>query len=95
MPTKLNSQEISQMMEKLDGWELASDEQSISKSFKFKDFSECWGFMARCALIAETIGHHPEWSNVYNQLNIKLTTHDVGDALSDKDADFAKAVDAL
>lgn len=95
MATKLNSQEISTLLEELDGWTLSEGQDSISKKFQFKDFSEAWGFMSRCALIAEQLNHHPEWFNVYNKVEIKLTTHDVGDALSDLDAKFAKAVETL
>ena len=64
------------------------------KSFKFKSFSEAWGFMTRVALAAEKLNHHPEWSNVYNRVEITLTTHDCG-GLSDLDVTLARRIDKL
>ncbi|MEM8848596.1 MAG: 4a-hydroxytetrahydrobiopterin dehydratase [Pseudomonadota bacterium] len=67
---------------------------ALTRQFKFKDFSEAWAFMTRVALIAETMDHHPEWSNVYNKVDIRLTTHDAG-GLTDLDREMAKRIDAL
>ncbi|SDY28130.1 4a-hydroxytetrahydrobiopterin dehydratase [Jannaschia faecimaris] len=75
-----------------DGW--TPDDGSINRSFKFKNFSEAWGFMSRVALAAETAGHHPEWSNVWNRVDIRLTTHDA-DGLTDKDIDLARKINDL
>lgn len=75
-------------------WDLVQDGAAIERRFAFADFSEAFAFMTRVALIAETMGHHPEWSNVYNHVSILLTTHDV-DALSERDARMARAIDAL
>ena len=79
---------------KLDGWEFDRDGDAIRKVFKFADFSEAWGFMNRVALIAESADHHPEWFNVYNKVDITLTTHDAG-GLSERDVTMAKAIEAL
>ena len=66
----------------------------MKRSFRFKDFNEAWGFMNRVALLAEAQDHHPEWFNVYNKVDIALTTHDAG-GLSARDMRLAKAIDAL
>ena len=78
----------------LKDWNLARDGAAIERTFKFADFSEAWAFMNRVALLAETQDHHPEWSNVYNRVEITLTTHDA-DGLSLRDTRMAKAIDAL
>ena len=67
---------------------------AIERRFTFADFSAAWAFMSRVALLAETHDHHPEWSNVYNRVDIALTTHDAG-GLSARDARLAAAIDAL
>jgi 4a-hydroxytetrahydrobiopterin dehydratase len=67
----------------------------LKKTFKFKDFSEAFAFMARVALLAEKMDHHPFWTNVYNTVNIELSTHDAGDVVTDKDRKLAKAIDQL
>ena len=66
----------------------------LAKSFKFKNFQQAFGFMTMCALYAEKKDHHPEWSNVYNKVDVQLVTHDVA-GLSAKDFDLAKKMDAL
>jgi 4a-hydroxytetrahydrobiopterin dehydratase len=77
---------------KLPDWQLEGEH--LKRSFRFKDFNEAWGFMNRVALLAETQDHHPEWFNVYNKVDIALTTHDAG-GLSARDVRLAKAIDAL
>jgi 4a-hydroxytetrahydrobiopterin dehydratase len=67
----------------------------LKKTFKFKDFSEAFAFMARVALLAEKMDHHPYWTNVYNTVNIELSTHDAGDVVTDKDRKLGKAIDQL
>ncbi|HXA02540.1 MAG TPA: 4a-hydroxytetrahydrobiopterin dehydratase [Cytophagaceae bacterium] len=67
----------------------------LTKSFKFKDFKEAFGFMTKVALIAEKMDHHPNWSNVYNKVEIQLTTHDAGNKVTDKDRKLAEAIDKL
>lgn len=78
----------------LPGWALREDGLAISREFRFADFSAAFGFMARVALEAEKSDHHPEWSNVYNRVNITLTTHDA-DGLSQRDADMARAIEGF
>ena len=78
----------------LPEWSLRDDKLAIVRKFKFADFSEAFAFMARVALIAEKLDHHPEWSNVYNWVEITLTTHDAG-GLSQRDIDMAGAIDKL
>ncbi|HMN06512.1 MAG TPA: 4a-hydroxytetrahydrobiopterin dehydratase [Flavobacteriales bacterium] len=70
-------------------------DNKLQRTFTFKDFSEAFAFMARVALIAEAEGHHPEWSNVYNRVEIKLNTHDAGGVVTDKDRRMARRIDAL
>jgi 4a-hydroxytetrahydrobiopterin dehydratase len=67
----------------------------LVRSFEFKDFMEAFAFMTRVAILAEKHNHHPEWSNVYNKLEIKLSTHDAGDVVTEKDRKLAAAIDAL
>jgi 4a-hydroxytetrahydrobiopterin dehydratase len=67
----------------------------LVRSFEFKDFMEAFAFMTRVAILAEKHNHHPEWSNVYNKLEIKLSTHDAGDVITEKDRKLAAAIDAL
>lgn len=71
------------------------ENNSLKRSFKFKDFVEAWAFMTQVALIAEKMDHHPEWSNVYNKVEITLTTHDKGNTITEKDRLLAKMIDAL
>jgi len=78
----------------LPEWTLRDDRLAIVRMFRFADFSEAFAFMTRVALIAERADHHPEWSNVYNRVEITLTTHDAG-GLSQRDVAMAKAIDAL
>jgi len=75
-------------------WSIARNGAAIMRKFRFADFSEAWGFMTRVALLAETHDHHPEWFNVYNRVEITLTTHDAG-GLSARDGEMAVAIDAL
>ena len=67
----------------------------LKKNFKFNDFSEAFAFMTRVAMVAEKMDHHPFWTNVYNAVNIELSTHDAGDVVTDKDRKLAKAIDQL
>ncbi len=68
---------------------------ALRRSFQFKDFSEAFAFMTRVALIAEKMDHHPEWSNVYNKVEIKLSTHSAGNVVTEKDRKLAKAIDEV
>ena len=70
-------------------------DNSLYKHFEFKDFSEAFGFMVRVALLAETQNHHPKWTNVWNTVEIWLSTHDQGDIVTEKDKKLAAAIDKL
>ena len=76
------------------GWGLDEDRDAISKTYTFKNFIEAFGFMTRAAIWAEKWVHHPEWFNVYNRVEVTLTTHDVG-GLSALDMKLARKMDAL
>ena len=76
------------------GWGAVKDRDALRKIWKFKSFSEAWGFMCRAALAAEKLGHHPEWTNVYNVVDVTLTTHDC-DGLSALDLELARRMDSL
>ncbi|MDB5381541.1 MAG: pterin-4-alpha-carbinolamine dehydratase [Rhodospirillales bacterium] len=78
----------------LPHWALEPGRDALTRAFRFRDFSEAWGFMSRVALLAEAQDHHPEWSNVYNRVTITLTTHDA-EGLSARDVRLAAAIDAL
>lgn len=67
----------------------------LTRSFMFDDFNEAFAFMTRVAMIAEKMNHHPHWSNLYNQVNIELTTHDAGNIVTDKDRQLAQMIDKL
>lgn len=75
-------------------WALARDGKAIERHFEFADFNEAFGFMTRVALLADKADHHPEWFNVYNKVDITLTTHDAG-GLSRRDAEMATAIDSF
>lgn len=76
------------------GWGAVPGRDAIRKIWKFKSFSEAWGFMSRAALVAEKLNHHPEWTNIYNTVDVTLTTHDAG-GLSQLDITFAQRLDKL
>ena len=76
----------------IDDWIEVEDRDAIQKSFLFKDFNEAFSFMARIALMAEKIDHHPEWFNVYNRVDITLSTHDAG-GISERDIKLANFID--
>ncbi len=80
--------------ETLPAWSLVAGRDAIHRAWKFADFSAAWAFMSRVALLAEKHDHHPEWSNVWNRVEITLSTHDAG-GLSARDLALAHAIDAL
>lgn len=94
MVKKLSEAERAELLAGLPHWTLDEARDGITRRFRFKDFSEAFGFMTRVALLAEKADHHPEWSNVWNRVDILLTTHDAG-GLSMRDIQLAKAIDAL
>lgn len=71
------------------------EDNKLKQTFKFKDFQEAFAFMTRVAFLAEASQHHPNWSNVYNEVTIELTTHDEGNTVTEKDRSLAKEIDAL
>ena len=91
---RLTDSEREDLLRAHPDWSLAREGAAIERTFKFADFNEAFGFMARVALLADKADHHPEWFNVYNRVEITLTTHDA-DGLSRRDADMATAIDAL
>ena len=88
---RLTDTEIDAALTKLPGWTRAGD--AIGRSYKFADFTHAFAFMARVALLAEKADHHPEWSNVYNRVEVRLTTHDAG-GITARDVALAAAIDA-
>ncbi|MCA3315002.1 MAG: 4a-hydroxytetrahydrobiopterin dehydratase [Roseomonas sp.] len=94
MVEKLNAAERAGLSAMLPEWKLVEGRDAITRAFRFKDFSEAWGFMARVALLAEAQDHHPEWFNVWNRVEITLSTHDAG-GLSARDVRLAQAIDAI
>jgi 4a-hydroxytetrahydrobiopterin dehydratase len=94
MIAKLTEEERAAALRDLAGWQPAQGRDAIQRSFKFKTFNEAWGFMNRVALLAEQADHHPEWFNVYNRVDILLTTHDCN-GLSARDVELAKKIDKL
>jgi len=91
---ELTETERGQALGELAGWSLGRDGKAIERKLEFADFNEAFGFMTRVALLADKADHHPEWFNVYNRVEITLTTHDAG-GLSTRDVAMAKAIDAL
>jgi 4a-hydroxytetrahydrobiopterin dehydratase len=91
---RLSAAERAELTDALPGWRMVEGRDAIHRAFKFPDFVGAWGFMCRVALLAEKADHHPEWSNVYNRVEITLSTHDAG-GLSARDVALARAIDAL
>jgi len=91
---QLNESERATALDELGDWDFDEARDALTRRFIFRDFSEAFGFMTRVALLSEQQDHHPEWSNVWNRVDILLTTHDVG-GLSVRDVKLAKAIDAL
>ncbi len=94
MIAKLGPEERAAAQAMLNDWAFLADRDAIRRSFKFKNFIEAWGFMSQVALLAEAQDHHPEWNNVYNRVDILLTTHDCK-GLSARDIKLAQAIDRL
>ena len=94
MAQKLDEAARRDLSSKLPGWALLRERDAIQKTFKFKDFSEAFGFMTRAALVAEQMNHHPEWLNVWNRVDVTLSTHDAG-GLTALDVKLAEAMDKL
>ncbi len=88
----LDDDEVTRILAAHPGWERDGD--ALKRSFEFTDFNEAFGFMTRVALVSERLFHHPEWSNVYNRVDVRITDHDVG-GISTNDRDWIEQVDRL
>ncbi len=71
------------------------ENNKLTKTFKFKDFTEAFGFMTKVAIVAEKMNHHPAWTNTWNTVSFELSTHDAGNTVTDRDRTLAKAIDKL
>jgi 4a-hydroxytetrahydrobiopterin dehydratase len=94
MPEKLDPAARAAIAQRLPAWSLVAGRDALQRTFAFRDFNEAFGFMARVALLAERMDHHPEWSNVWNKVTVTLSTHAVG-GLSERDLKLAEAMDAI
>jgi 4a-hydroxytetrahydrobiopterin dehydratase len=92
MMTKLAIEDLKAALKRLPDWNLAKDREAIVRRFTFVDFDAAFAFMTRTALLAAKMDHHPEWSNVYNKVDVTLSTHDAG-GVTKKDIDLATAMD--
>lgn len=90
----LNPTDVKKQIAHLMGWHVSPDGLKIQKSFTFHNFQEAFGFMTRVALEAEKMNHHPEWTNIYNRVDITLTTHDLG-GISPKDIELATKIEGI
>lgn len=97
MVAQLNEAERKAALSALSDWEYDGERDAITRKFVFTDFTEAFAFMARVALHAEKADHHPEWFNVYNKVDITLTTHDAGEngGLSKRDIDLANIIESF
>ncbi len=89
---KLSEAEITAAIAQLEGWGYRNGK--LHREFTFKDFVHAWGFMSSCALVAEAMNHHPDWSNVWNRVNVDLTTHDAG-GVTKNDFDLARRMNEI
>ena len=94
MVEKLSASDRAAFFDKFDGWEAVEGRDAAKKVFKFADFNEAFGFMTRVAIAADKADHHPEWFNVYNRVEITMTTHDAG-GITALDAEFVSTADAI
>lgn len=94
MADKLTGDARAKALAQLDGWQEVQGRDAIARTFTFRNFSEAFGWMARVALAAEKMDHHPEWSNVYRTVEVTLSTHDAG-GLTMKDIELARTMDRL
>ena len=89
---RLSDAEVTALLAEVPAWVLREDGKALVRTFKFKDFNAAFGFMTRVALYADKADHHPEWFNVYNRVEMTLTTHDA-DGLSERDAAMVRAIE--
>jgi len=93
MATPLDSAEIARALAALPGW--TRDGEALAKTFKFGSFREAMSFMVRVSFEAEAMDHHPDWTNVYNRVAIRLNTHDAGGKVTAKDVELARKIQAI
>jgi 4a-hydroxytetrahydrobiopterin dehydratase len=91
---KLSKASVDSALSELNGWQKLSGRDALARSFKFKNFRQAFAFMAEVALLAEKADHHPEWTNVYNRLDIVLTTHEAG-GISERDIALAREIEKI
>lgn len=94
MTEKLSLNELHEALKKLAGWQLFEEGQALTKSYQFDNFAQAFSFMTQVAMYAEKVNHHPEWTNVYNKVQVTLVTHDCG-GVSAKDIAFALYMDEV
>jgi 4a-hydroxytetrahydrobiopterin dehydratase len=94
MSQKLDAEARKAIPGRLPGWDLVDGRDAIHKTFTFKDFNAAFGFMTRAALAAERMNHHPEWFNVWNRVEVTLSTHDAG-GLTERDLKLAETMDRI
>lgn len=91
-PSKLTTPKIKAALARLSGWKLVNDK--LHREYRFSDFVHAFGFMATAAMVVESLGHHPEWSNVYDRVTVDLTTHDAG-GVTAKDVELALKLEEI
>lgn len=91
---RLNEEELQRALAELIGWQKVENREAISRNFTFKDFNAAFGFMTRAALYAEKMDHHPEWFNVYNRVDVTLSTHSE-DGVTEMDVKLARKMNSL
>lgn len=94
MVEKLKKEEREDLLKRHPEWSYIPERDAVRREFKFKNFSEAWGFMSRLALFAEKKCHHPEWFNVYNKVDVTFTTHDAG-GLSERDVQILAYIEKI
>jgi 4a-hydroxytetrahydrobiopterin dehydratase len=93
-PARLTPDQREEALRKLSGWRAVANRNAIARTYTFRDFNEAFGFMARAALIAEKMDHHPDWSNSYKTVEVTLSTHSAG-GLTELDVKLAEAMDRI
>lgn len=93
MPRKIEGEARRTALKEMSGWKEAPGRDAITRQFEFNDFNQAFAFMMRVALLAEKMDHHPEWSNVYNKIEVTLSTHDAG-GVTENDLRMARAMDS-
>lgn len=92
-PQPLRDDELAQLLSRLNGW--SGDGGGLARSWRFPDFAQAMAFMQACVAGIEAREHHPEWTNVYDRVSVRLRTHDAGDRVTERDADLAQFLDHM